>query len=382
MYVAAAGRAVLAARPAGERGARVRGRPRHDPGDLLVADSLTVEVGRRQRGPKPSFAAIAASICGRPSGQPDTNDSPSAGTLESTEARPGEPVSVFRPGRPQAHHRVAVGLDVEDGQGGADLPVAAAAGVQELLRRQEHLRIPEEHPGVHGRRDPASSPSWRSTSTPCARCCGARDRRSGGGTSTSTASGSKSALPDVVPDILAGVRGPKSLAVSGRVADGTILAEPVARVRPGGARTHRSHPPAPPGHVQHRLGGRRSGGSWPPRAPVSSGSASRTGTPTSPRSVRRGVGGAAGGVPDPGGVRPSAARCLGRAARRDGHAGGGPRPAGRTRCGGRHGRRPRPGRTRHRSGPWRRWPEWSDDGRTRLSFVSTSDRTGDIVSRF
>lgn len=36
------------------------------------------------------------------------------------------------------------------------------------------------------------------------------------------------ALPDVVPDILAGVRGPKSLAVSGEVADGTILAEPVA----------------------------------------------------------------------------------------------------------------------------------------------------------
>lgn len=37
-----------------------------------------------------------------------------------------------------------------------------------------------------------------------------------------------SALPDAVPDILAGVRGPKSLAVSGEVADGTVLAEPVA----------------------------------------------------------------------------------------------------------------------------------------------------------
>ncbi|OWA15065.1 LLM class flavin-dependent oxidoreductase [Streptomyces sp. CS057] len=36
------------------------------------------------------------------------------------------------------------------------------------------------------------------------------------------------ALPDVVPDILAGVRGPKSLALSGEVADGTVLAEPVA----------------------------------------------------------------------------------------------------------------------------------------------------------
>jgi len=34
-------------------------------------------------------------------------------------------------------------------------------------------------------------------------------------------------LPAVVPDVLTGVRGPRSLAVSGRVADGTILAEPV-----------------------------------------------------------------------------------------------------------------------------------------------------------
>ena len=35
-----------------------------------------------------------------------------------------------------------------------------------------------------------------------------------------------SAVPDVPPRILAGVRGPRSLAVSGRVADGTVLAEP------------------------------------------------------------------------------------------------------------------------------------------------------------
>ncbi|WP_345800466.1 LLM class flavin-dependent oxidoreductase [Microbacterium sp. AZCO] len=35
-----------------------------------------------------------------------------------------------------------------------------------------------------------------------------------------------SALPEVVPDLLLGVRGPRSLAASGRVADGTILAEP------------------------------------------------------------------------------------------------------------------------------------------------------------
>lgn len=35
-----------------------------------------------------------------------------------------------------------------------------------------------------------------------------------------------SARPDIVPDLLLGVRGPRSLAASGRVADGTILAEP------------------------------------------------------------------------------------------------------------------------------------------------------------
>ncbi len=34
------------------------------------------------------------------------------------------------------------------------------------------------------------------------------------------------ALPAVVPDVLLGVRGPRSLEVSGRIADGTILAEP------------------------------------------------------------------------------------------------------------------------------------------------------------
>lgn len=35
-------------------------------------------------------------------------------------------------------------------------------------------------------------------------------------------------LPEHVPDIFAGVRGPKSLALSGEVADGTLLAEPVS----------------------------------------------------------------------------------------------------------------------------------------------------------
>lgn len=36
-----------------------------------------------------------------------------------------------------------------------------------------------------------------------------------------------STLPDVVPEVLLGVRGPKSLAASGRIAAGTVLAEPV-----------------------------------------------------------------------------------------------------------------------------------------------------------
>ncbi len=35
-----------------------------------------------------------------------------------------------------------------------------------------------------------------------------------------------SSLPDVVPDVLLGVRGPRSLAAAGRVAQGTVLAEP------------------------------------------------------------------------------------------------------------------------------------------------------------
>lgn len=35
-----------------------------------------------------------------------------------------------------------------------------------------------------------------------------------------------SSLPDVLPEVVLGVRGPRSLAVSGQVADGTILAEP------------------------------------------------------------------------------------------------------------------------------------------------------------
>jgi len=38
----------------------------------------------------------------------------------------------------------------------------------------------------------------------------------------------ESATPAAAPPVLAGVRGPKSLAVSGQVADGTLLAEPVA----------------------------------------------------------------------------------------------------------------------------------------------------------
>ncbi|WP_460843607.1 LLM class flavin-dependent oxidoreductase [Nocardioides marmoraquaticus] len=53
-------------------------------------------------------------------------------------------------------------------------------------------------------------------------------------------------VPEVVPPLLAGVRGPRSLALAGRLADGTVLAEPVtpeyvARVREqlGDAPDHR-----------------------------------------------------------------------------------------------------------------------------------------------
>ncbi|WP_432491615.1 LLM class flavin-dependent oxidoreductase [Kineococcus auxinigenes] len=55
-----------------------------------------------------------------------------------------------------------------------------------------------------------------------------------------------SAVPDGVPPLLAGVRGPRSLALAGRVADGTVLAEPTtpeyvrdALARTGADRPHR-----------------------------------------------------------------------------------------------------------------------------------------------
>ncbi len=40
-----------------------------------------------------------------------------------------------------------------------------------------------------------------------------------------------SVVPDGVPPLLAGVRGPRSLALAGRVADGTVLAEPTTPER-------------------------------------------------------------------------------------------------------------------------------------------------------
>ena len=51
--------------------------------------------------------------------------------------------------------------------------------------------------------------------------------------------------PSVVPPILAGVRGPRSLALSGELADGTILAEPAT---PPYVRTALGHVAAAPGH--------------------------------------------------------------------------------------------------------------------------------------
>jgi alkanesulfonate monooxygenase SsuD/methylene tetrahydromethanopterin reductase-like flavin-dependent oxidoreductase (luciferase family) len=51
--------------------------------------------------------------------------------------------------------------------------------------------------------------------------------------------------PTVVPPVIAGVRGPKSLAVAGRVADGTVLAEPVG---PEYLAVARGHIGDAPGH--------------------------------------------------------------------------------------------------------------------------------------
>ncbi|MCD9899290.1 LLM class flavin-dependent oxidoreductase [Streptomyces sp. MT29] len=137
---------------------------------------------------------------------------------------------------------------------------------------------------------------------------------------------------DVVPGILAGVRGPKSLAVSGEVADGTILAEPVApeyvRAALGQIAATRPHRPsrttsAPSARSRGGPGGGAARAGVDRRAGVA--------RPHRPAPVRRGAGGAAGGVRDPGGVRPPPARCLGRAPLGHGNAGGGPRPPRRAR---------------------------------------------------
>jgi alkanesulfonate monooxygenase SsuD/methylene tetrahydromethanopterin reductase-like flavin-dependent oxidoreductase (luciferase family) len=53
-------------------------------------------------------------------------------------------------------------------------------------------------------------------------------------------------VPEVAPRVLAGVRGPKSLALSGRAADGTVLAEPVT---PEYIRVARGHVAAADHHL-------------------------------------------------------------------------------------------------------------------------------------
>lgn len=59
----------------------MRRRAAHDARDLLIREPLA---GVVRGGQKPPFAAIDASTIARPSAQPDTNDSPSAGTVEPT----------------------------------------------------------------------------------------------------------------------------------------------------------------------------------------------------------------------------------------------------------------------------------------------------------
>lgn len=170
-----------------------------------------------------------------------------------------------------------------------------------------------------------------------------------------------SALPDVVPDILAGVRGPKSLALSGEVADGTVLAEPVA---PEYARAALGHiamrPPPPSGRVQHRVRRRRSAhraDRRPPRSGVDR--RARLARAHRPAPVRRRAGRAAVRVREPRGVRPAHARRLDRPARRGRVPGGGPCPSRRAAGGGRHRHRARPGRAPTRWGLWSHWPLFS-----------------------
>lgn len=54
-----------------------------------------------------------------------------------------------------------------------------------------------------------------------------------------------SSVPDVVPDVLLGVRGPRSLAAAGRVAEGVVLAEPCAPAYVRAAVAHTRTPPTP-----------------------------------------------------------------------------------------------------------------------------------------
>lgn len=55
-----------------------------------------------------------------------------------------------------------------------------------------------------------------------------------------------SSVPDVVPDVLLGVRGPRSLAAAGRVSEGVVLAEPCAPAYVRAAVAHTRALPTPP----------------------------------------------------------------------------------------------------------------------------------------
>lgn len=68
----------------GQRGTRVRRRAMHEACDLLTGETLAVKVSSRRERPEPPFSAIDASTAAPPSGQAETNDAPSVGTLEST----------------------------------------------------------------------------------------------------------------------------------------------------------------------------------------------------------------------------------------------------------------------------------------------------------
>ena len=128
--------------------------------------------------------------------------------------------------------------------------------------------------------------------------------------------------PRSCPTSCSGCAGPRSLAVSGRIADGTVLAEPATPEYVRAAlRSDRRHAAAPDRRLQRR-GRRRSGCRCPGDRETRAGVDRRAGLGAAHRAapLRRGLRGAPRAVGHARGVRRADARRVGGAARARGHA--------------------------------------------------------------